>query len=328
VLAGQWSTALDAARSALRASGLSLSAQERGERGRRLDEERTRTVQLLQGLARDLRTDSPLVRLLAAPAITPRMIGLPDGISACVFDLDGVLTTSATVHAAAWAETFERFLLDRAERSHHPFIPFDRRHDYDDYIAGKPRLDGVRAFLAGRGISLPEGSPGDPPNTDTVHGLSNRKSQAMQRHLDREGVAAFEGSRCYLEAARMLGLRRAVVSASVHTATILERVGLSHLIEGRIDGGTLGARQLRGKPAPDTLLAACELLDVLPCQTAAFETTLAGIAAARAAGVRLVIGVERSGQTAALRASDADLVVNDLAELFGGDLAGAGARAA
>jgi HAD superfamily hydrolase (TIGR01509 family) len=315
-LAAGWWVALDAAQSALRAAGPSLGPQELGDRGRHLAEERAGIVQLLGALAGDLHAESRLLPLLAASTITRRMLGLPEEVLACVFDLDGVLTTSATAHTAAWTETFDTFLLARAERSRHPFVPFDPRRDYEDLVAGRPRLDGVRAFLASRGISLAEGTPDDPPGAESVHGLANRKNQSLQRLLDREGVAPFEGSRCYLEAARMLGLRRGVVSASAHTATMLERAGLDHLIERRIDGNTIASEKLPAKPAPDTLLAACRQLGVPPSQTVVFETTPAGIAAARAAGARFAVGVDRDGHISALRASDADLVVNDLTELL------------
>jgi beta-phosphoglucomutase-like phosphatase (HAD superfamily) len=247
------------------------------------------------------------------------MLGLPSGVIACVFDLDGVLTTSATLHARAWTETFDSFLLDRAERSGREFIPFDPHGDYLDHIAGRPRLDGVRAFLGSRGISLPEGTPGDAAGAPTVNGIASRKNEAMQMRLQRQGVAAFHASRSYLEASRMVGVRRAVVSASANTAVILERAGLAHLIEERIDGTTIEARHLLPKPAPDTVLAACQALRLQPSQTAAFETTPAGIAAARAAGIKLVIGVDRGGYTEELRASDADLVVGDLAEFVDRD---------
>ena len=320
LLAMRWWAALDAARSALGSAGHDLGAHEVGERTRHLATERSEVTQLLQGLARDQHTASWLLRWLAAPALTRRMLGLPDGVVACVFDLDGVLTTSASAHAAAWAETLDSFLLERAERSHRQYVPFDRRREYQDYIAGRPRLDGVRAFLASRGVGVPEGSPGDPLDAETMHGLSNRKNRILRQRLDRQGVAAFSGSRFYLEAARSIGVHRAVISASANTATILERAGLAHLVEYSIDGNTIEAEQLRSKPAPDTIIAACELLEVEPRQLAAFETTPAGITAARAAGVRFTIGVDRSGDTEALGASDADLVVNDLAELFDRDL--------
>ena len=317
-LAAQWWAALEAARSSLRAAGQYLDPQELRQHSDLLATQRNEIVRLLRGLARDLHTDSRLLAFLASAGATGRMLGLPTGVIACVFDLDGVLTTSATVHAAAWRETFDAFLLDRAERSGREFIPFDPHGDYLDHIAGRPRLDGVRAFLGSRGMSLPEGSPSDAAGAPTVNGIASRKNEAMQLRLQRQGVAAFDASRSYLEASRMVGVRRAVVSASTNTAAILELAGLDHLIEQRIDGTTIEARQLLPKPAPDTVLAACQALHLQPSQTAAFETTPAGIAAARAAGVKLVIGVDRGGYTEELRGSDADLVVGDLAELLDG----------
>ncbi len=315
-LALGWWAALDAARSALRAAGSTLPAGEVAERSRRLGDERVGTIQLLGSLAHELHADSRLLELLAAPRITPSMLGLPDGVEACVFDLDGVLTTSAVLHAEAWAETLDAFLVDRAAHSAHPVLPFDPHRDYEDYIAGRPRLEGVRAFLGSRGISLPEGRPDDAPDAHTVHGLANRKNQVLQRRLDREGVAAFDGSRCYLEAVRMLGVHRAVVSASANTQTFLERAGLSGLIEETVDGETMRIERLRAEPEPDTLLAACARLGVSPARSVVFETTPAGIAAARNAHVRLAVGVDRDGSSRALRASDADRVVRDLTELL------------
>jgi HAD superfamily hydrolase (TIGR01509 family) len=240
------------------------------------------------------------------------MIGLPEHVTACVFELDGVLTTSAAVHAAAWAETFDPFLLARAERHRRPFVPFLRDHDYDEHLAGTPRLDGVRAFLASRGISLPEGADDDLPGTATVHGLANRKNEALQQHLDREGVDAFAGARSYLVAADMLHVRRAVVSASANTETMLERAGLDDLVDELVDGRVIEAEHLRPRPAPDSLLLACRRLGVPPHQAAAFETTPAGIAAARAADVRLAVAV---GPASAF-AGEADVVVSDLEELL------------
>jgi len=300
---------------------LSFGVQELAERGRRLAEERVETADLLYGFARDLHTDSTLLRWVEVPALTNRMLGLPSDVRACLFAVEGVLTTSADLHAAAWRETLDAFLLEHAERNHRQFLPFDRHHDYADYILGKPRITGVHDFLASRGISLAEGTADDAPGTPTVHGLANSKKQALQRRLDREGVAAFEGSRCYLEGARIAGLRRAVVSASTNTVPILERAGLAHLIEGRVDGHTLETQRLQPKPAPDMLLEACSQLRIDPSQAAAFETTPAGIAAARRAGVKVVIGVNRNGDDNALRASDVDLVVSDLIALLDGGVA-------
>jgi HAD superfamily hydrolase (TIGR01509 family) len=312
-LVGQWWTALEVGQSAVRAAGLYLPAAEVAERSRLLREERIASMRLLADLARDGATGSRLLRLLGAPALRRTMLGLPEGTSACVFELDGALTTSAAVHAAAWAETFDPFLLERAERTRRQFVPFQHDRDYREHLAGTPRLDGVRALLASRGISLAEGSRDDPPGTATVHGLANRKNQALQRRLDREGVAAIAGVRCYLEAARMLRLRRAVVSASANTAMILERAGLADLVEECIDGRAIEAERLRPRPAPDTLLAASRRLGVKPQQAAAFETTPAGIAAARAAGFSLTVVVNPD----AAWASEADVVVGDLAELLG-----------
>jgi beta-phosphoglucomutase-like phosphatase (HAD superfamily) len=315
-LAATWWTALATAQSALQAAGLSLKADELSRRSLRLAAERTETVRLLDALARDLQTDSRLIGLLSVPGLTPRLLGLPHGVTACVFDLDGVLTTSAALHSAAWAETFDPFLLERAELSRRELALFDERHDYPEHIAGRPRLNGVRAFLASRGISLPEGEPGDAPGAATVHGLANRKSRALQDRLERQGVSAFAASRCYLEAARLLDVHRAVVSASLNTEDMLARAGLSDLVEDCVDGAAIEVRRLRPKPAPDSLLAACEDLHVAPDQTAVFETTAVGVAAARAAGAKLVVGVDRSGAEEQLRGSDADVVVEDLAELF------------
>jgi beta-phosphoglucomutase-like phosphatase (HAD superfamily) len=315
-LAIRWWAALDAARSALQSAGHYLGAQESSERTHRLAAERSETMQLLQEVARVGHASSWLLHWLAAPSLTRRMLGLPDGVAACVFDLDGVLTTSATMHAVAWAETLDPFLLERAERGRRQFVPFDPGGEYRDYIAGRPRLNGVRDFLASRGISLPEGRADDAAGAESMHGLANRKNALLQQHLGRQGVSAFAGSRFYLEAVRTIGVRRAVVSASANTVTILEQAGLAHLIDECIDGNTIEAEHLRSKPAPDTLVAACRRLEVEPGQLVAFETTAAGTAAARAAGVKLIIGVDRTGDTDALLAGDADLVVNDLAELL------------
>lgn len=311
-LVGHWWTALEVGESAVRSAGLYLSSSEVAERGRRLREERVESMELLGELARDSHSDSRLLRLLGAPALRRAMLGLPEHVSACVFELDGVLTTSAAVHAAAWADTFDPFLLERAERNRRQFVPFHRDHDYDEYVAGTPRLEGVRAFLASRGISLPEGAREDPPGTPTVHGLANRKNQALQRRLDREGVDAFAGARCYLVATRMLGLRRAVVSASSNTETMLERAGLADLVDELVDGRVIEAEHLRPRPAPDSLLAACRRLGVTARQAAAFETTPAGIAAARAAEVSLAVAVGPESVFAA----EADVVVSDLADLL------------
>jgi beta-phosphoglucomutase family hydrolase len=247
------------------------------------------------------------------------MLGLPPQIRVCLFDLDGVLTDTAAVHAAAWKEMFDEFLRAYAEQHGQPFVPFDARAEYDAYVDGKPRADGVRDFLASRGIVLPEGSPDDPPTAWTVNGLGNRKNEAVLRRIRTEGVRVFEGSRRYLEAAKRAGLRRAVVSSSANTREVLEVTGLAEYVEERVDGLTIKAERLRGKPAPDTFLAAAKRFGAAPTECAVFEDALAGVAAGRAGGFGFVVGVDRVGQAEQLRAHGADIVVKDLAELLEGD---------
>jgi beta-phosphoglucomutase family hydrolase len=243
-------------------------------------------------------------------------LGLPEGVTAGLFDLDGVLTDTAAVHNKAWTEMFDAFLRERAERNGESFVPFDPVADYARYVDGKPRPDGVRDFLASRGITLPEGKSDDGPDVETVNGLGNRKNEALLRRIREEGVEVFEGSRRYLEAARDAGLRRAVVSSSANTAEVLELTGLATLVEGWIDGLTITAEGLKGKPAPDTFLAGARCVGVEPAQAAVFEDALAGVEAGRAGGFGFVVGVDRTGHADALRAHGADIVVRDLAELL------------
>jgi len=246
------------------------------------------------------------------------VLGLPAGVRACLFDLDGVLTDTAAVHAAAWKQTFDEFLKARAAADDTPFVPFDVHRDYLDYVDGKPRDAGVRDFLASRGIVLPEGSPDDPPDAQTVRGIGNRKNAELVRRIHTDGVEVFEGSRRYLEAARDAGLRRAVVSSSANTADVLAVTGLDSYIELRVDGVTIREEHLSGKPAPDTFLLAAHRLGVPPEAAAVFEDALAGVQAGRAGGFGAVVGVDRVGQAAALRENGASVVVADLAELLDG----------
>jgi HAD superfamily hydrolase (TIGR01509 family) len=312
---GSW-MALSAGEVALRGASHYLAPEAVRERKERLVRERALTLSQLHGLARDHHTDSPLLHWLDEPIVARRLLGLPREVTACVFDLDSVLTTSTGVHTAAWADTLDSFLLARATRSREPFVPFDRDRDYQAFVAERPRLEGVRAFLESRGIRLEEGAADDAPDTETVHGLANRKEEALERHLARDGVAAYVGSRCYLEAAHLVGIGRAVVTSSANTTEILERAGLAHLVDHRVDAAAIAAGRLASKPAPDTLIAACELLGVEPGQAADFETTPAGIAAARTAGFRTVIGIQREGPVDELHAAAPDVVVNDLAQLL------------
>lgn len=246
------------------------------------------------------------------------MFGLPDGVRACLFDLDGVLTQTATVHAAAWKEMFDGFLRDWAERAGDPFEPFDRPTDYDEYVDGLPRLDGVRSFLESRGIDLPMGSPSDPPEAETVHALGTRKNDLVLELIRQQGVEPYEGSVRFLEAAREQNMRRAVVSSSTNCLDVLVATGIEDFFEARIDGVVAERDNLNGKPAPDTFLAATRLLGAEPAEAAVFEDALAGVQAARAGEFGWVVGVDRTGQAAALSRRGADVVVKDLAELLEG----------
>jgi len=241
------------------------------------------------------------------------VLGLPDTVRACLFDLDGVLTPTAEIHAIAWKEMFDGFL---AERDGPGYVPFDPVKDYDTYVDGKPRADGTRSFLTARGIELPEGDPDDPPDAHTVEGLSRRKDAIFERVVHRHGVKPYPGSVRYLEAARDAGLRRAVVSSSAHCAEIVRAAGLEDLLEVRVDGLIAKEKRLRGKPAPDTFRYAAQRLGLDSTDSAVFEDALAGVEAGRAGGFGYVVGVDRSGEADALRAHGADIVVEDLAELL------------
>jgi beta-phosphoglucomutase family hydrolase len=243
-------------------------------------------------------------------------LGLPDAIRACLFDLDGVLTKTAELHAAIWKEMFDDFLRSRAKDLGEPFRPFDVHSDYPPYVDGKPRLDGVRDFLASRGITLSEGSPEDPAEAETVNGLGRRKNGLLLRRLAEEGVETYPGSVAYARAAEKAGLRRAVVSSSKNCGEVLASAGISDLFEERVDGVVAERRHLRGKPAPDTFLEAARLLGVEPAKAAVFEDALAGVAAGRAGDFGYVIGVDREGQADALLAHGANRVVLDLADLL------------
>lgn len=239
------------------------------------------------------------------------MLGLPDPIRACLFDLDGVLTDTASVHRRAWKAMFDEFLRTRSDASDgsdgEEFVPFDAGADYERYVDGKPRLDGIRSFLDSRGITLDD---------DTVRALGERKNEAFLRVLHEDGVEVFEGSRRYLQAAAEAGLRRAVVSSSANTREVLELTGLGRYVEERVDGVTLREEGIAGKPAPDSFLRAAQLLDVTPAEAAVFEDALSGVQAGRAGDFGVVVGVDRVGQAEALRDNGADIVVADLGELL------------
>jgi beta-phosphoglucomutase family hydrolase len=245
------------------------------------------------------------------------VLGLPEEIRGCLFDLDGVLTETAKVHDAAWTEMFDGFLRERSRRTGEAFVPFDPVRDYDEYIDGKPRSDGTRSFLASRGIELPEGSADDSPGTETVYGLGNRKNQILLAKIRSDGVEAYPGSVRYVRAVRDAGLRRAVVSSSANCRDVLAAAHIEDLFEARIDGIVAGRDRLRGKPAPDTFLAGARALGLEPAAAAVFEDALAGVEAGRAGRFGYVVGVDRAGQAAGLRKHGADAVVQDLSELLG-----------
>lgn len=246
------------------------------------------------------------------------MLGLPEEVQALLFDLDGVLTRTAEVHAAAWKEMFDSYLEGRARTGSGEggFVPFDLHSDYDRYVDGRTRPDGTRSFLASRGIELPEGQPGDPPGTLTVHGLGNSKNELLLRRVREGGVRVYEGSVRYVRAARELGLARAVVSSSANCREILAAAGIRELFDAVVDGVAVERERLAGKPAPDTFLAAARALGAAPAASAVFEDAIAGVRAGRAGAFAFVVGVDREGQAAELAANGADVVVTDLAELL------------
>jgi beta-phosphoglucomutase family hydrolase len=244
------------------------------------------------------------------------VLGLPDTVTACLFDLDGVLTQTAKVHAAAWKQMFDEYLRQRAEKLSAQFVPFDPVRDYDEYVDGKPRYDGVRSFLQSRGIELPQGTSEDPPAAETVDGLGNRKNELVLRMIHKEGVAPYEGSVRYVEAVRTAGLRRAVVSSSTNCRDVLKAAGILDLFEEIVDGHVAEREHLNGKPAPDTFLAGARALGVGPDHAVVYEDALAGVQAGRSGNFAYVVGVDRVGQADALKQHGANIVVQDLAELL------------
>ena len=234
-------------------------------------------------------------------------LGLPEGFKACLFDLDGVLTPTALIHAQAWKRVFDEFIQARSIKTGEAFKPFDDVRDYDEYVDGKPRADGVRSFLESRGITLPEAS---------VDELAERKDRLFVELLHAHGVEAYPGSLSYLRAVRQAGLKTAVVSASKHCTEVLRAAGIQGEFDAQVDGNVTESRRLKGKPAPDTYLEAARMLGAEARLSAVFEDALAGVAAGRAGGFGFVVGVDRAGQAQALREHGADVVVKDLADLL------------
>jgi beta-phosphoglucomutase-like phosphatase (HAD superfamily) len=312
-VASRWQLAFDADDRALAsAADFVPVASLQGQR-HALMQERQETATMLADLAR-LADVRPPPWLSPVP-VSGHMLGLAPTIRACLFDLDGVLTDSGVLHAHAWADAFDGFLLRLAEQTGWTFVPFDRDGDYRSYLDGRPRIDGVHAFLASRGIHLPEGRPDDRAGSDTAYGLAKRKSEALTHGLNLRGVNTIEGARRYLEASGFAGLKRGVVSASTRTLPMLELAGLATLVEERVDADVMRVEKLRSRPAPDLLLAACSRLGVSPGETVTFTHSPAGIAAGHAAGLT-VIGVGGGEHAELLRGFGAELVVASLSSLL------------
>ena len=308
-----WQLALDSAQRALSAADRLLPGPELERRRRELAQERQETAKVLASLAK-VAGVRPVPWLSPVP-VTTQMLGLPAMTSACLFDLDGVLTDSAVLHAWAWGEVFDEFLLRLSEKTGWQFIPFDRQTDYSTYIDGRTRLEGIHAFLDSRGIRVREGRLDDPAQADSAAGLAKRKGEVLSRRLGQRGVTALAGARRYLEAAGHAGLRRAVVSSSTSTLPMLELAGLSTLVEERVDADVILAEGLRSRPAPDLLLAACDRLGVHPKEAVTFTHSAAGVAAGHSAGVA-VIGIGDRAQREILQGFGAQRVVPSLSAIL------------
>jgi beta-phosphoglucomutase family hydrolase len=238
-----------------------------------------------------------------------------DQYDAVLLDLDGVITDTASIHAACWKQMFDEFLQKRATQRGEALRPFDLATDYRLHVDGKPRFDGVRDFLESRGIQLPEGSMDDPPEAETVGGLGNRKNDLVNRIIEEKGVEPYEGSVKLIRQLRGQGFKIAVVTSSQNCTAVLKAVKLDDFFDAQVDGNVIHARQLRGKPAPDTFLMAAQLLGVEPTRAVVLEDALSGVEAGSAGGFGLVIGVARKGNTEELQQHGAHRVVNDLGEL-------------
>ena len=320
-LVGVWRLALASAQGALQAAARDLPPGELRLRSTRLADERNATVRLLEALADDRGEERLLVRLVGSTWDARRLLGLPAEVAACVFSVDGVLVPSAATHAEAWQETFDALLSSTIDRTGSSFAPFSVQADYEPYVHGRTRHDAIRGFLASRGASLPEGSADEGPGVGTVNGLARFKNEALRRLLDVRGVKAYQGTRLFLELAHEAGIRCAVVSGSTTMTYLLERAGLSDLVDEGVDGTTVRAEELRRKPAPDMLLAAVRRLGVPPERTAVFETSVDGVVAGGAGHFSVVVAVDHGGQASALRSRGADLVVADLGEILARSLA-------
>jgi beta-phosphoglucomutase family hydrolase len=245
---------------------------------------------------------------MTMPTVTPHKF------HAVLFDLDGVITATARIHASAWKQAFDEILKKRAGGE--SFSPFDKQSDYENYVDGKPRYDGAKSFLESRHMDLPGGSPDDPPDKETVWGIANRKNRLFEEALKKEDVDVFEGTMAWIRHLRRAGIKTAVVSSSSHCEAILQNAGITTLFDARIDGDMADRLKLEGKPAPDTYLRAAEMLGVDARRAVVVEDALVGVEAGRSGGFGLVIGVDRKHDADALREHGADIVVSDLQEML------------
>lgn len=312
-LASTWQRALDGAYDANAAAAHELSHDELSHRAKALTAERQETMDLLLAVGREAGV-RPLPWLSPVP-LRPAMLGLDLQVKACLFDLEGVLTDSTTLHSWAWAETFDDFLRRFGDRTGRVVPPFDATREYRDYVEGRPRLEGVQTFLRSRGIRLPLGEPDDPSGINTAHALARRKSEILVRELERRGVTALPGARRYLDAAGRLGIRRAVLSASVRTMPMLELAGLGALVEEIVDADRIWQDELRSRPAPDTLLRVCSRLGVAPHAAVTFTSSPLGVTAGQAAGVD-VVGVGTASRADALIQAGAPRIVASLTAML------------
>lgn len=234
---------------------------------------------------------------------------------AAIFDLDGVVTRTARVHAASWKRLFDQYLQERAEKTGGPFRPFDIERDYGRYVDGKPRYDGVESFLQSRGIALPRGEPADSPERETVCGLGNRKNRYFRDSLQKDGVETFDSTVALIRRLRNRHIGTALVSSSRNARAVLEAAHIAELFDVVIDGTDIARLGLEGKPAPDLFLNAAERLGAEPGRAIVFEDAISGVQAGRAGGLGLVVGINRWHQAAELKSSGADVVVQDVADL-------------
>jgi len=312
-LASQWQRALDADERALHAAAGTLPSAYLSQRRRELAQERRETALLLADVAR-ARGIRPLPWLSPVP-VSKQMLGLTASTQVCLFDLDGVLTDSALLHASAWAHVLDEFLLRMSTSTGWQFIPFDRDADYRTFIDGRSRLEGIHAFLNSRGIRLPEGRVDDSTDADTASGLAKRKGEVLVRDLHQHGVTALPGVHRYLDAAGRAGLTRAVVSASASTLSMLELAALDPLVEVYMDADVIRSENIRTPPSPEVLLAVCRRLDIRPQDAVTFTHSAAGVAAGLAAGMA-VVGVGQGVDAELLRGFGAPRIVPSLSVLL------------